>query len=95
MRTNRESPLTVKQLIVGILACSVPNAVLAGTAVALGTPLGRSLGVVLGQVLGFSLGAVLPIASGGLLTVAAVSLVIGVCIVRRKKHREVDISQKR
>jgi hypothetical protein len=37
---------------------------------------------------------VLPIASGGLLAVAGVSLVIGVCIVRRKKHREADISQK-
>ena len=94
MRTNRESSLNVKQLIVGILACSMANAALAG-AVALGTPLGRSLGVGLGQVLGLSLGSALPIASGGLLAVAGVSLVIGVCIVRRKKHREADISQKR
>jgi hypothetical protein len=95
MRTNRESPLNARQLIVGTLACSMANVALAGPAVSLGVPLGRSLGITLGAVLGIPLGSVLPIASGGLLTVAAVSLVIGICIVRRKKHREVEISQKR
>lgn len=93
MRLNRESPLNVKQLIVGTLACSMAN-VAWGGAVALGTPMGTTLGITLGQLLGLSLGSVLPIASGGLLTVAAASLVIGIWIVRRKKHREADISQK-
>ena len=87
--------MNVNRLIVGTSACLMANAALAGGAVSLGTPLGRGLGVALGQVLGFSLGSVLPIASGGLLAVAAVSLVIGICIVRRKKHREAEISQKR
>ncbi len=53
----------------------------------LGTSLGVSLGAALGQVLGRPLGFALPIEGGGLLIVAAVSLVVGICIVRRKRNR--------
>lgn len=78
--------MNVNQLIVGVLAFSIANAAFAG-AVPLGLSLGVSLGQVLGGVLGTPLGTTLPIASGGLLTVAAVSLVLGIRIVRRKQNR--------
>ena len=78
--------MNVNQLIVGVLALSIADAAFAG-AVPLGLSLGVSLGRVLGGVLGTPLGTALPIASGGLLTVAAVSLVLGIRIVRRKQNR--------
>jgi hypothetical protein len=37
--------------------------------------------------LGFPLGSALSIANGGLLTVAAVTLLIGIRLVRRKQNR--------
>ena len=78
--------MNVNKLIVGAFACLMANAALAGITVPLGTPLGISLGVALGAVLGFPLGSELPIASGALLAIATVSLVVGICIVRRKKN---------
>lgn len=87
--------MNVNKLLVSTFACSIANVALAGLAVPLGAPLGITLGAALGQVLGFPLGSVLPIAGGGLLAVAVVSLVIGICIVRRKKNREADISRNR
>jgi hypothetical protein len=79
--------LNVNKLLVGTLAVSMANATFAGVTVPLGAPLGTNLGATLGRVLGFPLGEVLPIASGGLLLVAAVSLAIGIAIVRRKHNR--------
>jgi len=72
----------MNKLIVGTLAASMATAAMAGAPVVpLGTPLGRVLGVTLGQVLG------MPLASGGLLLVAAISLAVGIGIVRRKRSR--------
>ena len=48
--------------------------------------LGGPLGATLGFVLGTPVGSVLPIASVGLLGVSALSLAIGIYIVKRKKH---------
>ncbi|MHB1199829.1 MAG: hypothetical protein ACYCZ6_09780 [Polaromonas sp.] len=73
--------MMINKLAMGSLAFSVADAALAG--VTLGTSLGRPLGAVLGLPLGFDL----PIAGWGLLAVAAVSLVIGIGIVRRKQDR--------
>lgn len=87
------------KLIVTAMAAFLANAALAGPTVALGEPLGsalgRGLGLTLGDalgatlavVLGTPLGGVLPIESAGLLTVSAVSLAVGIYIVKRKKHR--------
>ncbi len=81
--------------VVAALAASAANAALAGPTVALGTSLGRGLGLTLGDalgatlgfVLGSPLGSVLPVASVGLLSVSALSLAVGIYIVKRKKHR--------
>ena len=79
--------MNLNKLVVGTVASLIANAALAGgTTVPLGTTLGRNLGISLGQLLGFSLGAELPLANAALLTVAAVSLVVGIWIVRRKKN---------
>jgi hypothetical protein len=78
--------VNANKLIVGALAVLLSTAALAGPTVPLGLTLGVSLGTTLGGVLGLPLGSVLPIASVGLLTVAAASLLIGIYIVRRKKH---------
>ena len=79
--------MNVNKLIVATFAFAVANAALAGVpTVPLGTQLGRSLGVALGAVLGLRLGSDLPIASAALLTIAAVSLVVGIVIVRRKQN---------
>ena len=79
----------LNKLIMGAVAFSMANMALAGLApvVPLGGALGVSLGNALGTALGLQLGSVLPIASGGLLTIAAVSLVLGIRIVRRKQNR--------
>ena len=77
--------MDANRLIVGTLAVSITSAAMAGGPTPLGVVMGTGLGVVMGRVLGFSLGSVLPIAGGGLLTVAAASLVVGICLVRRKK----------
>jgi hypothetical protein len=79
--------LNLNKLIVVTSAFAMANVALAGPTVPLGTSLGVSLGGVLGAVLGSPLGSVLPIAGGGLLIVAAVSLVLGIRIVRRKQNR--------
>jgi hypothetical protein len=72
----------MNKLIVGTISASMATAAMAGAAVVpLGTPLGRVLGVTLGQVLG------IPLTSGGLLLVAALSLAVGIGIVRRKRSR--------
>jgi hypothetical protein len=71
-------------LIVGASAGIASIAAAAGPTAPLGTPLGRSLGLALGG--GVPLVADLPTGSV-LLAVAAVSLVAGIFIVRRKKHR--------
>ena len=73
------------KLLVGISAFSVATAASAAAAVPLGQPLGVNLGVVLGFVLGTSLGP-LPLAHVGLLIVAAASLLVGIALVRRKRH---------
>ena len=79
--------MNLNKLVVGTVALLIASAAVAGgpPTVPLGTTLGRSLGVTLGQVLGFSLGSDLPLANIALLTVAAVSLAVGIGIVRRKK----------
>jgi hypothetical protein len=84
-RARGRITLNANRLIVGALAISVTSVASAGGPTTLGVPMGVSLGATLGQVMGFSLGSVLPIAGGGLLTVAAASLVVGICLVRRKK----------
>jgi hypothetical protein len=75
--------LNFVKLIVVTSALAMANVALAGPTV----PLGTSLGVRLGAALGSRLGSVLPIASGALLLVAALSLVLGIYIVRRKRNR--------
>lgn len=77
--------MVVKKLAIGTLTVLMANVTLAGQP--LGTVLGVSLGQVLGAVLGLQLGSALPIANGGLLTVAAVTLLIGIRLVRRKQNR--------
>ena len=84
--SNRGDTVNANKLIVGLVAVLISTAALAGPTVPLGLTLGVSLGTTLGAVLGAPLGSVLPIASVGLLTVAGVSLLIGIYIVRRKKH---------
>lgn len=83
--------LKLNKLIMGAVAFSMANVALAGLApppvVPLGGALGISLGNALGAALGLQLGSALPIEIGGLLTVAAVSLVLGIRIVRRKQNR--------
>jgi hypothetical protein len=87
--------LNAGKLIVAALAASAANVALAGPTVPLGTALGNGLGLTLGDplgatlgfLLGSPLGAVLPIASVALLGVSAVSLAIGIYIVKRKNHR--------
>ena len=86
------------KLIVAALAASAANVALAGPTVPLGTGLGNGLGLTLGDALGGPLGAtlgfflgtpvgsLLPIASVTLLGVSALSLAIGIYIVKRKKH---------
>lgn len=87
-RTNRESIVALKKMMFGCLSFSMANMALAGgVVVPLGTPLGIALGDALGTALGLQLGTALPIAGGGLLTVAAVSLVLGIRMVRRKQNR--------
>jgi hypothetical protein len=83
---NRRDRLNADKLIAGIVALSLAPAGLANGAVPLGTPVGD----VLGGPLGLVVGSALPIAGGGLLTVAAVSLVIGIRIVRRKRGRQAE-----
>jgi hypothetical protein len=86
--------LNAGKLIVAALAASAANVALAGPTVPLGTALGNGLGLTLGDplgatlgfLLGSPLGAVLPIASVALLGVSALSLAIGIYIVKRKKH---------
>lgn len=79
--------MKLNKLILGSLSFSMANMALAGVTVPLGTPLGITLGNALGAALGLQLGTALPIAEGGLLTVAAVSLVLGIRMVRRKQNR--------
>jgi hypothetical protein len=86
------------KLIAAAFAISAANVALAGPTVPLGVGLGDSLGLTLGDALGGPLGAtlgfflgtpvgsVLPIASVALLGVSALSLAIGIYIVKRKKH---------
>jgi hypothetical protein len=78
--------LNMNRLIVGAGALLGAN-VASAAAVALGVPLGSALGGRLGFLLGQSLGDVLPIAGSGVLLVAAVSLALGIYIVRRKRDR--------
>lgn len=77
--------MKLNKLIFGTLSFSMTSMALAGTATPLGAPLGITLGNALGATLGL-LGTALPIAGAGLLTVAAVSLVLGIRIVRRKRN---------
>jgi hypothetical protein len=53
----------------------------------LGLTLGQGLGATLGFVLGTPVGSALPLESAGLLMVSALSLAVGIYIVKRKKHR--------
>ena len=77
-------------MIVAAWAASAAGVALAGPTVPLGVGLGRGLGLTLGAPLGFLLGSpfgsVLPIASVTLLGVSALSLAIGIHIVKRKKN---------
>jgi hypothetical protein len=66
---------------VGLSACLLTGVALAGNAVVV--PLGVTLGAPLGVTLGAVLGSALPVV--GSLTVAAVSLLVGIRIVRRKR----------
>jgi hypothetical protein len=90
-----EETLNAGKLIVAAFAVSAANVALAGPTVPLGTALGRGLGLTLGGplgatlgfVLGSPLGSVRPIASVGLMGVSALSLAIGIYIVKHKKQR--------
>lgn len=77
----------INKLATGTLAVLMANVALAGTPQPLGLTLGVSLGQTLGAVLGLQLGSALPLANGGLLTVAAVTLLMGIRLVRRKQNR--------
>lgn len=66
---------------VGLSAYLLTDVALAGNAVVV--PLGVTLGAPLGVTLGAVLGSALPVV--GSLTVAAVSLLVGIRIVRRKR----------
>ena len=79
--------MKLKKLVLGTVSFSMANIALAGNVAVLGTPLGITLGNALGTALGFQLGSALPIEVGGLLTVAAVSLLVGIRIVRRKQNQ--------
>lgn len=86
--------MNAAKLIFAALAVSATNLALAGPTVPLGTTLGRGLGLTLGGplgatlgfLLGSPLGSVLPIASVTLLGVSALSLAVGIYIVKRKKR---------
>ncbi|PTN11053.1 hypothetical protein [Nitrosomonas aestuarii] len=56
---------------------------------ALGTPVGIPVGIQLGQTLGnilpIALGSALPVTIGGVLGIGAVSLAVGIHLVKRKK----------
>ena len=90
--------MNAAKLIAAAFAVSAANVALAGPTVPLGVGLGNRLGLTLGDALGGPLGAalgfflgtpvgsVLPIASVTLLGVSALSLAIGIYIVKRKKH---------
>lgn len=77
----------INKLATGTLTVLMANVALAGAPQPLGLTLGVSLGQALGAVLGVPLGSALSIANGGLLTVAAVTLLIGIRLVRRKQNR--------
>ena len=83
--------LTMNRLIIGAGALLATNAAVAGPTVGLGVPVGRTLGLTLGTTLGALLGQpvgdVLPMAGSALLLVAAVSLALGIYVVRRKRGR--------
>jgi hypothetical protein len=88
-----EETVNAGKLIVAAFAASAANVTLAGPTVPLGTGLGNGLGLTLGDALGGTLGFVLgsplgslPVASVALLGVSALSLAIGIYIVKRKKH---------
>jgi hypothetical protein len=81
-----EETLNAAKLIVAVVAGSAANVALAGV-VPLGTTLGRGLGLTVSGALGATLGSVLPMASVTLLTVTALSLAVGIYIVKHKKHR--------
>ena len=85
--------MNAKEMIVGTMMFSMANVALAGPTAPLGSALGVSLAAVLGTVFGNPLGFALPIASGGLLVVAAVSLLVGISIVRRKRHRQAETTR--
>jgi hypothetical protein len=74
--------LKIVKLVVASSSLAAPSLALAGL-VPLGAPLGVSLGTILGEPLGF----ILPVEGGGLLAVAAVSLLVGIAIVRRRARR--------
>jgi hypothetical protein len=89
-----EETVKAGKLIVAALAASAANVALAGPTVPLGTGLGQGLGLTLGGTLGDTLGfflgsplgSILP-ASVGLLSVSALSLAVGIYIIKRKKQR--------
>lgn len=83
---NQEKTM-INKLAIGTFAILLTNVALAGTPQPLGLTLGVSLGQALGAVLGVPLGSALSIADGGLLSVAAVTLLIGIRLVRRKQNR--------
>ena len=75
----------MSKFVIAVLTLAVASGAWAG-GVTLGTSAGVSMGDVLGQITGLPFGAVLP--GGGLLLVAAVSLAVGIRIVRRKEQRK-------
>ncbi len=54
---------------------------------ALGTPVGIQLGQALGNVLPIALGSALPVTIGGVLGIGAVSLAVGIHLIKRKKKQ--------
>ena len=54
-------------------------------ATVLGTPVGIQVGQTLGSVLPIALGSSLPITMGGVLGIGAISLAVGIHLVKRKK----------
>jgi len=69
-------------LIPALLCTTAPT--MAGISV--GTPVGEALSVVVGTQLPTAVGNALPVGIGGVAAITAVSLIVGIHLVRRKKR---------
>ncbi|RLA43904.1 MAG: hypothetical protein DRR06_10985 [Gammaproteobacteria bacterium] len=75
--------MDLKNWLITTVSLMIALPVIGGTPV--GEPLGISVGTELGAVVGTAFGGALPLGIGGVAAVAALSLVIGVQLVKRNK----------